>query len=157
MIIKTGEGKYETAVTGEGRITVKRNGSDWRNETGDGYIYSLLSRIDELQDLLEATTSRLYLPACDLLPGDVVLRHGAGSDKTLHSLTQRGIGGVLAQWTCGGNTAYSEETVLQVVRGRNPQKPVVLQGGSLKPDGKIWYEAETVVGIFRNAGIEVKP
>lgn len=132
MIIKTGEGKYETTVTGDGRISIKRKGVDWRNETGDGYIYSLLSRIDELQEQLKATPGNLELPACDLLPGDVVLRRGAGSDKTLHSLTQRGIGGVLAQWTCGGSTAYSDETVLQVVRNlTSQQKPVVLRGDAV--------------------------
>lgn len=41
--------------------------------------------------------------------------------------------------------------------GAQQQKAVVLQGGSLKSDGKIWYDAGKLVETFRKAGIEVKP
>lgn len=35
-------------------------------------------------------------------------------------------------------------------------KPVVLQGGHLKPDGKFWYDEDTISNILYQAGIEVK-
>lgn len=54
MEIYSGEGKYFTVVD-NGEIIIYRYGSEWRNETGDGYILSLLSLINDLTEELEET------------------------------------------------------------------------------------------------------
>lgn len=41
--------KYKTILTDNGKIIIERYGSEWRNETGDGYILSLINRIDQLE------------------------------------------------------------------------------------------------------------
>lgn len=46
----SGEGKYHTTFD-NGHLTVTRHGEPWRNETGDGYILSLVQRIEELEDV----------------------------------------------------------------------------------------------------------
>ena len=35
--------------------------------------------------------------------------------------------------------------------------PVVLTGGSIKPDGKIWYSDTNIIKILKDYGVEVKP
>lgn len=54
MEIYSGEGKYFTVVD-NGEIIIYRYGSEWRNETGDGYILSLLRLINDLTEELEET------------------------------------------------------------------------------------------------------
>lgn len=54
MEIYSGEGKYFT-VADNGEIIIYRYGSEWRNETGDGYILSLLRLINDLTEELEET------------------------------------------------------------------------------------------------------
>lgn len=54
MEIYSGEGKYFTVVD-SGEIIIYRYGSEWRNETGDGYILSLLRLINDLTEELEET------------------------------------------------------------------------------------------------------
>lgn len=46
--IVSGDGKYHTTFD-NGRLTITRNGEPWRDETGDGYILSLVQRIEELE------------------------------------------------------------------------------------------------------------
>lgn len=46
--ISTDDGKYHT-VFDNGKMTVNRHGKPWRDTTGDGYILSLVQRIDQLQ------------------------------------------------------------------------------------------------------------
>lgn len=36
-------------------------------------------------------------------------------------------------------------------------RPIVLKGGSLKSDGHVWYKAETIIELAKEAGYEVKP
>ena len=54
-----------------------------------------------------------------------------------------------------GNKAIIQAAIEAL--GAAPQTPILLQGGRLREDGKFWYDADTIVGIFRKAGIEVKP
>ena len=54
MEIYSGEGKYFTVVD-NGEIIIYRYGSEWRKETGDGYILSLLRLINDLTEELEET------------------------------------------------------------------------------------------------------
>lgn len=54
MEIYSGEGKYFTVVD-NGEIIIYRYGSEWRNETGDGYVLSLLHLINDLTEELEET------------------------------------------------------------------------------------------------------
>lgn len=44
----------------------------------------------------------------------------------------------------------------EVISSTKTEKPVVLQGGRLKPDGKFWYDEDTISNILYQAGIEVK-
>lgn len=65
MKIYSGEGKYFTVVD-NGEIIIYRYGSEWRNETGDGYILSLLRLINDLTEELEET-KRAYDDQVDSL------------------------------------------------------------------------------------------
>lgn len=65
MEIYSGEGKYFTVVD-NGEIIIYRYGSEWRNETGDGYILSLLRLINDLTEELEET-KRAYDDQVDSL------------------------------------------------------------------------------------------
>ncbi|WQN06787.1 hypothetical protein [Escherichia phage vB-Eco-KMB37] len=65
MEIYSGEGKYFTVVD-DGEIIIYRYGSEWRNETGDGYILSLLRLINDLTEELEET-KRAYDDQVDSL------------------------------------------------------------------------------------------
>lgn len=47
--IKLDNGKYEI-TTDDGRLTTLRYGEEWRDDTGDGLIYSLVCEIESLQD-----------------------------------------------------------------------------------------------------------
>lgn len=51
--ITTCNGKYKTILTDDGKIVIERYGNEWRNETGDGYILSLLQRIEELESSID--------------------------------------------------------------------------------------------------------
>lgn len=51
MQVYTHERKYETILDEDtGRITVLRYGEEWRDETGDNYILSLLHLIEQMRD-----------------------------------------------------------------------------------------------------------
>lgn len=53
-VIVTGDRKYETH-NNNGRLTVLRNGQPWeRNLIGDGYVLSLVQRIEELEEQMLA-------------------------------------------------------------------------------------------------------
>ncbi|QHR67648.1 hypothetical protein arall_204 [Escherichia phage arall] len=65
MEIYSGKGKYFTVVD-DGKIIIYRYGSEWRNETGDGYILSLLRLINDLTEELEET-KRAYDDQVDSL------------------------------------------------------------------------------------------
>ena len=54
------------------------------------------------------------------------------------------------------NIAYNQALNDVKELGAQPQKPVVLQGGRLKPDGKFWYDEDTISSILKRAGVEVK-
>lgn len=51
MQIYTDDRKYETILDEDtGRITVLRHGEEWRDETGDNYILSLIHLIEQMRD-----------------------------------------------------------------------------------------------------------
>ncbi|BDU13211.1 hypothetical protein [Escherichia phage phiWec190] len=51
MQIYTDDRKYETILDEDtGRITVLRHGEEWRDETGDNYILSLIHVIEQMRD-----------------------------------------------------------------------------------------------------------
>lgn len=51
MQIYTDDRKYETILDeGTGRITILRHGEEWRDETGDNYILSLIHLIEQMRD-----------------------------------------------------------------------------------------------------------
>ncbi|CAH9014745.1 putative coil containing protein [Vibrio phage 495E54-1] len=49
--IKLDDGKYEYALE-NGTQIIKRNGEQWRDETGDNFILSMAMRIEELENEL---------------------------------------------------------------------------------------------------------
>lgn len=53
--ISSGEGKYYTTFD-NGRLIITRHGELWRDATGDGYILSLVQRIEELESLYASAT-----------------------------------------------------------------------------------------------------
>lgn len=75
--IVSGDGKYHTTFD-NGHLTITRHGEPWRDETGDGYILSLVQRIEELESLY-ASATECYLEQEQLVerlsikPGDMVL------------------------------------------------------------------------------------
>lgn len=51
MQIYTDDRKYETILDEDtGRITILRHGEQWRDETGDNYILSLIHLIEQMRD-----------------------------------------------------------------------------------------------------------
>ena len=51
MQIYTDDRKYETILDEDtGRITVLRHGEQWRDETGDNYILSLIHLIEQMRE-----------------------------------------------------------------------------------------------------------
>lgn len=51
MQIYTDDRKYETILDEDtGRITILRHGEEWRDETGDNYILSLIHLIEQMRD-----------------------------------------------------------------------------------------------------------
>lgn len=51
MQIYTDDRKYETILDEDtGRIAVLRHGEEWRDETGDNYILSLIHLIEQMRD-----------------------------------------------------------------------------------------------------------
>lgn len=51
MQIYTDDRKYETILDeNTGRITILRHGEEWRDETGDNYILSLIHLIEQMRD-----------------------------------------------------------------------------------------------------------
>lgn len=51
MQIYTDGRKYETILDEDtGRITILRHGEEWRDETGDNYILSLIHLIEQMRD-----------------------------------------------------------------------------------------------------------
>jgi hypothetical protein len=51
MQIYTDGRKYETILDEDtGRITILRHGEEWRDETGDNYILSLIHLVEQMRD-----------------------------------------------------------------------------------------------------------
>lgn len=48
------------------------------------------------------------------------------------------------------------DEIISTAKAEKTEKPVVLQGGHLKPDGKFWYDEDTISNILYQAGIEVQ-
>ena len=51
--IKLNNGEYEYTFTENGEQLIKRNGEDWRNETGDNFTLAMAMRIEELEEELD--------------------------------------------------------------------------------------------------------
>lgn len=49
----TDDKKYRT-TNDNGRVTIARHGEPWRDETGDGYLLSLVHEVETLRDALDA-------------------------------------------------------------------------------------------------------
>lgn len=63
--ITTCGGKYKTILTDDGKLIIERYGNEWRNDTGDGYILSLIHRIEELESSIN---SIINWPELDVYP-----------------------------------------------------------------------------------------
>lgn len=84
--IKLNNGEYEYTFTERGEQQVKRNGLDWRNETGDNFILALAMRIEELEWQLENGMEE----AIDIIE-DVVIKNPTTCDSRLTGfLEERG-------------------------------------------------------------------
>lgn len=65
IYITLSDGKYEYEFDHQkGAQTIKRNGKDWRDETGDNLILAMAQRIDELEE-------EVYQLECDAMGDDL--------------------------------------------------------------------------------------
>lgn len=53
IVIKLNNSKYEYTFD-KGTQTIKRNGEEWRNETGDNFLLALAQRVNDLEWELES-------------------------------------------------------------------------------------------------------
>lgn len=86
IVIELEDGKYVyTFLNGVQNIT--RNGTDWRNETGDGFILAMAQRIQDLEFKIENDLQ----DATDIIE-DVVSKNPNSCDSRLiEFLEERGL------------------------------------------------------------------